>query len=90
VSERERQEHFEEFILLQTRGFELCLAIVSPLWVRNNLSEGMWVAALHHTEMVGELSMLQAVVSSTVELALGGSPDETFQVEVVDELVVKF
>jgi hypothetical protein len=51
--------------------------------------EGMWMAALHHTEMVGELVALRMVVSSVMEFALGLSPYETFQVEVVDELVAK-
>jgi hypothetical protein len=40
--------------------------------------------------MVRELAALRAVVSSTVEMALGRSPDETFQVEIVGELVVEF
>jgi hypothetical protein len=31
-------EHFEELTLLQTQGFELCHAIVSPPRVRNHLS----------------------------------------------------
>jgi hypothetical protein len=34
--------------------------------------------------------MLQAAVSSTVEFTLGRSPNETIQVEVVDELVAEF
>jgi hypothetical protein len=38
VSERERQEQFEELTLLQTRGSKLCLAIVGPPQVRNHLS----------------------------------------------------
>jgi hypothetical protein len=45
---------------------------------------------LCHTEVDGELSTLWAAVSSTVELVLGRSPDETFQVEVMDELVAEF
>jgi hypothetical protein len=40
VSERECWKHFEEVTLLQTRGSELCLAIVRPPRVRNHLSEG--------------------------------------------------
>jgi hypothetical protein len=71
VSEKERQEHFEELTLLQTRGFELCLAIVSPQRVRNHLSEGMQITALRHTKMVRELAGLRATVSSAMELALG-------------------
>jgi hypothetical protein len=53
-------------------------------------AEGMWIAALHHTKMVEELAVLWAAVSSTVELALGRSPVETFRVEVVGELVDEF
>jgi hypothetical protein len=44
----------------------------------------MQLAALRHTEVVVE------AVSSTVELALGRSPNEVFRVEVVGELVAKF
>jgi hypothetical protein len=40
--------------------------------------------------MVGERAALQAVVSSTVEVMLGRSPNETLRVEVVDELVDEF
>jgi hypothetical protein len=58
--------------------------------VRIHLSKGMQVAALYHTEMARELVVLQVAVSSAVELVLGRMPDETFWVEVVDELVVEF
>jgi hypothetical protein len=37
----------------------------------------MWVVALLHMGMAGELAALQAAVSSTMELVLGRSPDET-------------
>jgi hypothetical protein len=67
VSESECWEQFEELTLLQTRGSELCLAIVSPPSVWNHLSEGMWVAALCHTKMAGELAALWAAVSSAGE-----------------------
>jgi hypothetical protein len=50
----------------------------------------MWVTALCHAEVVRELAMLQAAVSSVVELVLGHSPDETLQVEDMDELVAEF
>jgi hypothetical protein len=90
VSERERREQFEELTLLQTRGFELCHAIVGHPQVRNHLSRGMWLTALHHTEMAGELATLQATMSSAAEPALGCSPDEIFGVEVVGKLVAKF
>jgi hypothetical protein len=52
--------------------------------------EGMQIIALCHTEMDEKLAALRVVVSSTVELALGHSSDETFQVEVVGELVAEF
>jgi hypothetical protein len=54
------------------------------------LSEGMRITALRHIEMVGELAALLVAVSSTMEMALGHSPDETFQVEIVGELVAEF
>jgi hypothetical protein len=37
----------------------------------------MWAASLHHAGVVGELTMLRAVVSSVAELMFGRSPDET-------------
>jgi hypothetical protein len=49
----------------------------------------MQIAALRHTEMVGELVMLQVTVSSAMEFALGRSLDETLRVKVVDELVIE-
>jgi hypothetical protein len=51
VSKREHREQFEELTLLQIRGFELCHVVVCPPRLRHHLSEGMWLAALHHTEM---------------------------------------
>jgi hypothetical protein len=90
LSEREHREQFEELTLLQTQGFELCHAIVSPPQVRNHLSEKMRLAALRHTEMARELTMLRAVVSSAVESVLGHSLDKIFHVEVVGELVAEF
>jgi hypothetical protein len=88
--EREHREHFEELTLLQTWGSELCLVIVGPPQVRNHLSKGMHIASLCHTEMARELAALWLTVTSVVEFTLGRSPDETFRVEVVDELVAKF
>jgi hypothetical protein len=90
VSKRECWEQFEELTRLQTPGSELCHAIVRPPQARYYLSEGMRHAALHHTEMVRELAVLQVTVSSVVESALGHSPNDTFHVEVVGELVTKF
>jgi hypothetical protein len=58
--------------------------------VRNHLLERMRIAALGHTEMVRELATLRLVVSFAMELALWCSPDETFRVEVVGELVAEF
>jgi hypothetical protein len=89
-SKRERQKQFEELNLLQTQGSKLCLAIVCPPRVRNHLSEGMRLAAFHHTEMARELAMPRAAVSSVMEFTLGHSPNETFWVEVLDELIAKF
>jgi hypothetical protein len=89
-SERGHQEHLGELTLLLTRGSELCIAIVDPPWVKNHLSEGMQIATLHHIEMAGELAALQMVLSSTIEFTLGCLPDETFWVEVMDELVAEF
>jgi hypothetical protein len=40
--------------------------------------------------MTGELATLLAAVSSAVEFMLGCSPNETFRVEIVDELIAEF
>jgi hypothetical protein len=90
VSEREHREQFEELTLLQTRDSELCHAIVVPPRVRHHMSEGMRHAALHHIEMVRELAALWALVSSATESALGRSPNDTFHMEVVSELVAEY
>jgi hypothetical protein len=50
----------------------------------------MLIAALCYIEMVGELAALWEAVSSTTEFTLGRLPNETFQVEVVDELLAEF
>jgi hypothetical protein len=88
-SKRGRQEQLEELTLLQTRGSELCFAIVGPPQARNHLSEGMQITALWHTEMARELAMLQTAVSSALEFMLGRLPDKTIQVEVVNEMVAE-
>jgi hypothetical protein len=49
--EMECQERIQELTLLQTRGSELCKAIVSPLRVWSHLSEGMRIATLHHVSL---------------------------------------
>jgi hypothetical protein len=90
VSERECGEQFEELTLLRTRGSELYLAIVGPPWLRNHLTKGMWIAALRHTKMAGELAGLQSAVTFATEFALRRSADKTFRVEVVEEQVAKF
>jgi hypothetical protein len=54
-----------------------CLTIIGLPRVRNHLSVGMRVAALH-TRVAEELAALRVVVSSTVESVLGRSPDKTF------------
>jgi hypothetical protein len=90
VSERECQKQFEELSLLWARGSKLCHAIVGLPRVRNHLLEGMRATADRHTEMVGEIAALWAVVSCTTELVLRRFLDETFRVEVMDRLVAKF
>jgi hypothetical protein len=40
--------------------------------------------------MAGELAVLWEAVFSTMEFTVGHLPDETFYVEVVDELVAEF
>jgi hypothetical protein len=50
----------------------------------------MRLAALRHTEMVRELATLPAMVSSATESVLGCSPNDTFHVELVGKLAVKF
>jgi hypothetical protein len=50
----------------------------------------MQAAAIHHIEMARELATLRAAVTSAAELVLGRSPNETFRVEIVDELVAQF
>jgi hypothetical protein len=71
-------------------GTELCLPIVGLSQVRSHLLVRMRAAVLHHTEMVRELAVLHVVVSSAAVLALGCLPDETCQVEVMNELAAKF
>jgi hypothetical protein len=84
VSKMEHLEQYEELSLLWAWGAELCLAIVGPSQVRSHLSVRMWAAALHHTEMVGELTTFWVTVSSAMELVLGRSPNETSRVEVMN------
>jgi hypothetical protein len=88
--EKEHRAHFEDLTLLQTWGSDLCHAIIGPPWVKHHLSEGMWLAALRHTEMAGELATFRAAVFSTTESMLGRSPSNTAHTKVVGELVIKF
>jgi hypothetical protein len=88
-SKRECREQVKELTLLQIRGFELCLTVVGPPRVRSHLLEGMRVATLCYTEMARELAALRTTVSSTAEFTLGHSPNDTFLVEVVDELIAE-
>jgi hypothetical protein len=50
----------------------------------------MWLVALHHTEMVGELAALRATEATATESVLGRSPSDTFHIEVVSELSIEF
>jgi hypothetical protein len=81
TSEREDWECFDELTLLQAQGLELCLS--------RRLFEGMWLATLHHNEMVRELAVFQAVVSSATELVLKRSPNNVAHAEVLGELVAE-
>jgi hypothetical protein len=90
VSEMELQEQFKKLSFLWAWGAELCLTIVGPSQVRSPLSVRMWVAALLHAGVVGELTVLRAIVSTVVELVLGHSPDETSRMEVMNEPTAKF
>jgi hypothetical protein len=64
TSEREHREHFKELTLLQTQGYEVCHAIIGPPRARQ-LSKGMRLVALCHTEIAGELTAFRAAVSFT-------------------------
>jgi hypothetical protein len=89
MSEREHRACFEKLTLLQIRGSELFHAIISPPRAKH-LSEGMRLAALRHIEIVGELTVFQAAVSSIMESVLGRSPVNTALAVVVGELVAEF
>jgi hypothetical protein len=54
------------------------------------MSEGMRITSLCHAEMARELAAFQAAVSSTAEFTLECLPNETFSVEVEDELIAEF
>jgi hypothetical protein len=71
-------------------GVEMCLSIIGLSQVMSPLPTWMRVAALHHTGVVLQLTMLWATVPSTTELVLGHLPRETSWVEVMNELTTKF
>jgi hypothetical protein len=79
-----------EITLLQTRGFEVYHAIISPPKAKHHLSEGMRHAVLYHTEMAGELNAFGVVMSSAMESVLRCSPSDTAHIELVGELVTEF
>jgi hypothetical protein len=54
------------------------------------MSEGMRLAALYHTEVVGELAAFQAAVSSTTKSVLGRLLGNTTHMEMLGELVAEF
>jgi hypothetical protein len=58
--------------------------------VRGHLLEGMQIATIRHTEMAEQFIVPLAAVSSVMECVLGSSPTKAFQLDVVDELAVKF
>jgi hypothetical protein len=90
ASKREHRAHIEELTLLQTRGSELCQAIIGHPQAKHHLSEGMRLATLRHTEMVSELAVFRVVVSSATELVLGHSPGATAHAKVVGDLIAEF
>jgi hypothetical protein len=90
VFEMERREQFEELSLLWAWGAKLCLTIIRPSQVKSPLFVRMRAAALCHAGAIGELTALRAAGFSTAELVLGCLPDETSQVEVMNELTAKF
>jgi hypothetical protein len=75
---------------LQTRGSELCQAIVGPPMVWGHLLKGIRIAASCYVEMVGQLVKLYEAVSSTMQSMLGHSPAEAFRVDVVEEMLDEF
>jgi hypothetical protein len=77
-AERDCWEWVQELTLLQTQGSNLCQAIVGPLKLRGHLSNWMRIAAACHTEMVEQLTALQAVMSSAAQSMLGHSPTKPF------------
>jgi hypothetical protein len=68
----------------------LCLAIVGPLMVHSHLSEGTQIFIVRHINMVGQLVVLRAAVSSVMQSMLGCSPSENFWVDVIDEMLTEW
>jgi hypothetical protein len=66
---------------------------VKLLWWRGsarNMSEGMQIATLCHTEFAEQHAGIRAAVSSVTQSILGRSPIEALRVDVVDKLVLEF
>jgi hypothetical protein len=78
------------FSFLWSWGVELCLSILGPSQVMSYLPMRMRAAALHHTGVVGELTMLCAAMSSATELVFRCSPSGSSRLEVMSELIAKF
>jgi hypothetical protein len=68
---RQCQNLVQELTLLQTRGSDLCHAIVNPPTVMGHLSEGMRIAVIRHTEVAGQLATLRAALSSVAQFGGG-------------------
>jgi hypothetical protein len=60
------------------------------LQVMSPLPASMRATALHHTGVVGELTMLRATVSSAAELEFCRLPCETSREEVMNKVTTKF
>jgi hypothetical protein len=88
-SETKHREQFEELSLLRSGVVKLCLYIIGSSQVMSPLCMRMWTTALHHAGVVGELTTVQAAVSSAVELVLGCSLGGTSWVEVMNKLTAK-
>jgi hypothetical protein len=57
---------------------------------RGQLSEGMQISSVCYTEMVEQLIVFRAAVSSAAQSVLRRSPTEAFWVDVVDEQLTEF
>jgi hypothetical protein len=50
----------------------------------------MRVAIAYHTEVVGQLAVLQVALSSTAQSVLGHLPTKAFQADFVGEMLIGF